>query len=75
MPKLLPVDGVELDHELFGILPDISIGKDRLILLAFGIVAMLVLTVVYRFTPFGLATSAVALTQMAAALRALVGSR
>ena len=58
--KLLPVDGVPLDDELFGLLPDISIGKDRLILLTVGVVLTIGLTLVYRFTPFGLATSAVA---------------
>ena len=53
VPKLLSVDAVEL-------LPDINIGKDRLILLAFGIVVTAVLTVVYRFTGFGRATTTVA---------------
>ena len=51
--KLLPIDGVE-------VLPDIVIGEDRLYLLAFGIVVTVVLTLVYRLTKFGLATSAVA---------------
>ena len=51
--KLLPIDGVE-------VLPDITIGEDRIILLSIGILLTVVLTVVYRATRFGLATSAVA---------------
>jgi sulfate-transporting ATPase len=51
--KLLPIDGVE-------VLPDISIGEDRVFLLAIGILLTVVLTLVYRYTRFGLATSAVA---------------
>ena len=51
--KLLPVDAVE-------VLPDIAIGRDRVVLLVVGIVLTVVLTVVYRLTRFGLATSAVA---------------
>jgi sulfate-transporting ATPase len=62
--KLLPVDAVE-------VLPDISIGKDRLILLAFGIVVTVVLTLVYRFTKFGLATSAVAESRRATAAQGI----
>jgi sulfate-transporting ATPase len=69
--KLLPVDGVPLDDELFGLLPDISIGKDRLILLAVGVVLTIVLTLVYRFTPFGLATSAVAENRRATAAQGI----
>ncbi len=53
VPKLLSIDAVE-------VLPDITIGKDRLILLAFGIIVTAVLTLVYRYTKFGLATTAVA---------------
>lgn len=51
--KLLPIDGV-------GLFADIHIGEDRLILLGFGVVMTLLLTVVYRSTKFGLATTAVA---------------
>jgi sulfate-transporting ATPase len=53
IPKLLPVTGVE-------VLPDITIGKDRLILLSFGVAVTVLFTLVYRFTKFGLATTAVA---------------
>ncbi len=52
--KLLPVEGV------VEVLPDITIGEDRVILLAIGVALTIVLTLVYRFTRFGLATSAVA---------------
>ena len=52
--KLLPVEDV------VEVLPDITIGEDRLILLAIGVALTVVLTLVYRFTRFGLATSAVA---------------
>jgi len=39
---------------------DVSLGKDRLIILVIGAVLTTVLMIVYRFTRFGLATSAVA---------------
>jgi len=42
------------------VLPGIRIGTDRLTILAVGVVLTAVLTVVYRATRFGLATSAVA---------------
>ncbi len=51
--KLLPIDALD-------VLPDISIGEDRIILLSIGILLTVVLTLVYRYTRFGLATSAVA---------------
>ena len=51
--KLLPIDGVE-------VFTDISIGEDRLILLAVAVAITVVLTLVYRYTKFGLATTAVA---------------
>jgi ABC-type branched-subunit amino acid transport system ATPase component/branched-subunit amino acid ABC-type transport system permease component len=51
--KLLPVDSVTLWD-------DINVGKDRLILLAVGFGLTILLTVVYRLTRFGLATTAVA---------------
>jgi sulfate-transporting ATPase len=51
--QILPVDGVE-------VLPGISIGENRLILLAVGLTVTAVLAVAYRFTKFGLATTAVA---------------
>ena len=51
--KLLPINSVTL----FG---DITVGKDRLILLAIGAGLTVLLTIVYRLTRFGLATTAVA---------------
>ncbi|MEX2269239.1 MAG: ATP-binding cassette domain-containing protein [Acidimicrobiia bacterium] len=53
VPKLLSVRAVE-------VLPDITIGVDRLILLGFGVVVTVVLTIMFRATKFGLATTAVA---------------
>jgi len=52
--KLLPLENV------VEVLPDITIGEDRVILLAIGVALTIVLTLVYRLTRFGLATSAVA---------------
>ncbi len=51
--KLLPTGTIE-------VLPDIDIGQDRLILFGVAVVLTAALTVVYRKTRFGLATSAVA---------------
>ncbi|MEZ5169224.1 MAG: ATP-binding cassette domain-containing protein [Acidimicrobiia bacterium] len=51
--KLLPVDGVTL----WG---DVSIGRDRLFILAIGVGLTVALTAVYRWTKFGLSTQAVA---------------
>ena len=51
--KLLPTGTIE-------VLPDIDIGQDRLILFGVAVVLMAALTIVYRKTRFGLATSAVA---------------
>ena len=51
--KMLPIDGVE-------VLPDISIGEDRLIILGIGVALTAALWVTYRYMRFGLATSAVA---------------
>jgi ABC-type branched-subunit amino acid transport system ATPase component/branched-subunit amino acid ABC-type transport system permease component len=52
--KLLPVENA------VEVLPAITIGEDRLILLAIGVLLTAVLTLVYRYTRFGLSTSAVA---------------
>ncbi len=41
-------------------LPDISIGRDRIVLLAVGVLLTILLTVVYHTTRFGYATAAVA---------------
>jgi ABC-type branched-subunit amino acid transport system ATPase component/branched-subunit amino acid ABC-type transport system permease component len=49
------------------ILPDIRIGTDRIIILASGAVLTVVLTLVYRYTKFGLATAAVAENRRASA--------
>ncbi len=51
--KLLPTGTIE-------VLPDIDIGQDRLILFGVAVVLTAALSVVYRKTRFGLATSAVA---------------
>ncbi|MCZ7531584.1 MAG: ATP-binding cassette domain-containing protein [Acidimicrobiia bacterium] len=51
--KLVPADGVTLWS-------DVSIGRDRLIILGIGVALTIVLTAVYRWTTFGLATQAVA---------------
>ena len=53
LSKLLPIDGVE-------VFTDISIGEDRLILLAVAVAITVVLTLVYRYTKFGLVTMVVA---------------
>ncbi len=58
--KLLPIGTIE-------VLPDTIIGEDRAILLAFGVVLTIVLTLVYRLTRFGLATTAVAENRRATA--------
>jgi sulfate-transporting ATPase len=60
--KLLPVDGVDV---LGG-----NVGKDRLYLLGIGIAITAICWTVYRFTPFGLATSAVAENRRATAAQA-----
>jgi ABC-type branched-subunit amino acid transport system ATPase component/branched-subunit amino acid ABC-type transport system permease component len=62
--KLLPVGSVD-------VLPDITIGEDRAILLLVGVVLTVVLTLVYRFTRFGLATTAVAQSRMATAAQGI----
>ncbi len=58
VPSVLPNDGVEV----FGT----SVGEDRLSILAIAIVLTAVLWAIYRFTTFGIATSAVAESQRAA---------
>ena len=62
--KLLSVESVE-------VLPDILIGKDRLVLLAVGVSLTILLAVVYRFTRFGLATTAVAESRRATAAQGI----
>ncbi len=62
--KLLPTWGVE-------VLPGISIGVDRLILLGVGLVLTVLLTLVFRYTSFGLATAAVAENRRAAAAQGI----
>jgi sulfate-transporting ATPase len=61
--KLLPVDGIDV---LGG-----PVGKDRLYLLGIGIAITAVCWVVYRFTPFGLATTAVAENRRAASAQGI----
>ncbi len=51
--KLLPTDSVTL-------FDDVVVGRDRLLILAVAVVVTVALTVLYRATRFGLATSAVA---------------
>ena len=63
--KLLPVENV------VEVLPDITIGEDRLILLAIGVLLTVVLTLVYRYTRFGLSTSAVAESRRATAAQGI----
>src|SRR5262245_46721284 len=53
------------------VLPDISIGRDRVWLLAVGIVLTVVLTLVYRYTRFGHATTAVAESRRATAAQGI----
>jgi ABC-type branched-subunit amino acid transport system ATPase component/branched-subunit amino acid ABC-type transport system permease component len=48
------------------VLPDVSIGRDRLIILAVGVICTIVLHLVYRHTAFGRATAAVAENPLAA---------
>ena len=64
VPKLLPTEAVEL----WG---DVRIGRDRLLLLAVGVVLTVLLTIAYRSTKFGLATSAVAENRRAAAAQGI----
>ncbi len=56
----LPVDAVQITDA-------VRIGTDRLVIIAFGLVLSLGLWAIYRFTLFGLATSAVAENPRAAA--------
>ena len=60
VPSSLPTDRVEF-------LDGAPVGLDRMLLLAIGVVTMLVLWAVYRYTRFGRITSAVAENQRAAA--------
>ncbi len=61
LAKLLPTDPVE-------VLPDAVVGRDRLILAALAVVLSAVLMAVYRWTHFGLATTAVAENQRTTAM-------
>ena len=58
--KLLPIGSVE-------VLPDAIIGEDRLWLVAIAVVLTIVLAAAYRWTRFGLATTAVAENRRATA--------
>jgi sulfate-transporting ATPase len=58
--KVLPTTPVE-------VLPDAIVGKDRLLLLGVAVALTIVLFVVYRWTRFGLATTAVAESRRATA--------
>ena len=57
------------------VLPDISIGQDRLVLLAVGVVLTVVLTLVYQHTRFGHATTAVAESRRATAAQGISPDR
>ncbi len=61
LAKLLPTDPIE-------VLPDAVVGRDRLILAVIAVVLSGVLMVVYRWTHFGLATTAVAENQRTTAM-------
>ena len=61
---MLPTDPVTL----FG---DVVVGRDRLLILAVAVVVTAALTLVYRGTRFGLATSAVAQSRRAAAAQGI----
>ncbi len=52
-------------------LPDISIGRDRVVLLAIGVALTVCLTLVYRHTRFGHATTAVAESRRATAAQGI----
>jgi sulfate-transporting ATPase len=53
------------------VLPDISIGRDRVVLLAIGVALTIVLTLVYHHTRFGHATTAVAESRRATAAQGI----
>jgi sulfate-transporting ATPase len=57
------------------VLPDISIGRDRLVLLLVGVVLTIVLTLVYHRTRFGHATTAVAESRRATAAQGISPDR
>ena len=57
------------------VLPDISIGRDRIVLLIIGVALTIVLTVVYRHTRFGYATTAVAESRRATAAQGISPDR
>jgi ABC-type branched-subunit amino acid transport system ATPase component/branched-subunit amino acid ABC-type transport system permease component len=62
--KLLPTDSVTL-------FDDVVVGRDRLLILAVAVVVTVALTVLYRATRFGLATSAVAESRRAASAQGI----
>src|SRR5262245_7064262 len=57
------------------VLPDISIGRDRVVLLLVGVVLTVVLTAVYHHTRFGYATTAVAESRRATAAQGISPDR
>ena len=57
------------------VLPDISIGRDRIVLLAIGVALTIVLTVVYHYTRFGFSTTAVAESRRATAAQGISPDR
>lgn len=63
VPSILPSEGVEI----FGT----SVGQDRVAILGIAVVLTAVLWAIYRYTTFGVATSAVAENQRAAAALAV----
>jgi sulfate-transporting ATPase len=66
--KLIEPTGLE-------VLPDISIGQDRIVLLAIGVVLTIVSTGVYHHTRFGHATTAVAESRRATAAQGISPDR
>ncbi len=64
VPKLLPTDSVTL-------FDNIIVGKDRLLILGFGVIVTGALAVIYRTTRFGLATTAVAESRRAASAQGI----
>ena len=57
------------------VLPDISIGRDRIVLLIVGVALTIVLTLVYHYTRFGFSTTAVAESRRATAAQGISPDR
>ncbi len=57
------------------VLPDISIGRDRIVLLIIGVALTIVLTLVYHHTRFGFSTTAVAESRRATAAQGISPDR